>query len=114
MSDETARLTAEIARLSDLVRTAVDMHKSFFDGRSASNVLHCPPGAWPARMNAQTAAAYVGETSAAAFLKRVGPEYPLPAIDRGIGKGRRRLWLKRELDQAIGNLVEGKDVPEPF
>lgn len=60
-----------------------------------------PHGCWPARMRAEMAAAYVGETSADSFEKRVGAEYPFPVVDDGTGKGRRRLWLKRDLDKAI-------------
>jgi len=54
-------------------------------------------GCWPRRMNADLAAAYCGEPSAKAFLKRVGSEYPSPRIN----EGRRRLWLRDDLDQAI-------------
>ena len=43
-------------------------------------------GCWPRRMNAELAAAYCGEPSANAFLKRVGSEY---GSERG-----RRLWLR--------------------
>lgn len=43
------------------------------------------------------AAAYCGEPSAKAFLKRVGSEYPKARVnERG-----RRLWLRDDLDQAI-------------
>lgn len=59
-------------------------------------------------MNADMAAAYVGETNAKQFLARIGTEYPRPSVDDGFGKGRRRLWLKRDLDRAIGNWVEGE------
>lgn len=58
-----------------------------------------PPGAWPARMDAALSAAYCGEPSIEAFIKRVGKEYPLPDV----AEGRRRLWLKEKLDKAIGN-----------
>lgn len=61
-----------------------------------------PPGCWPARMPPEVAAGYVGERSAEAFLRLVGKEYPLPAVDTGSGKGRRRLWLKRDLDRVLG------------
>jgi hypothetical protein len=54
-------------------------------------------GCWPRRMNADLAAAYCGETNAASFLKRVGSEYPRPRVS----DGRRRLWLRDDLDQAI-------------
>jgi hypothetical protein len=54
-------------------------------------------GCWPRRMCAELAAAYCGEPSTDAFLKRVGREYPQPRVH----DGRRRLWLRDDLDQAI-------------
>jgi hypothetical protein len=48
-------------------------------------------------MAADLAAAYCGERSVDAFLKRVGKEYPNPRI----AEGRRRLWLRDDLDSAI-------------
>jgi hypothetical protein len=67
-------------------------------------------GCWPRRMNADLAAAYCGETNAASFLKRVGSEYPRPRVS----DGRRRLWLKDDLDQAIlpAELAAARDVAE--
>jgi len=59
-------------------------------------------GCWPARMTPEIAAGYVGERSAEVFLRLVGKEYPHPVIDTGSGKGRRLLWLKTDLDRAIG------------
>jgi hypothetical protein len=56
-----------------------------------------PPGSWPRRMCAQLAAAYCGEPTAEAFISRVGTEYPNPRV----AEGRRRLWLKDDLDAAI-------------
>jgi hypothetical protein len=56
-----------------------------------------PTGSWPRRMSADLAAGYVGERSVEAFLKRVGREYPNPRI----AEGRRRLWLRDDLDKAI-------------
>jgi hypothetical protein len=56
-----------------------------------------PTGSWPRRMAAELAAAYCGEQSVDAFLKRVGKEYPNPRV----AEGRRRLWLKDDLDSAI-------------
>jgi hypothetical protein len=56
-----------------------------------------PAGSWPRRMCAELAAAYCGEVTIDAFLKRVGKEYPLPRVS----EGRRRLWLRDDLDQAI-------------
>jgi hypothetical protein len=48
-------------------------------------------------MPAELAATYCGESSAKAFLKRVGSEYPKPRVS----DGNRRLWLKDDLDQSI-------------
>jgi hypothetical protein len=56
-----------------------------------------PNGAWPRRMGAQMAAGYCGEVTAEAFIARVGREYPQPRIC----EGRRRLWLRDDLDHAI-------------
>jgi len=56
-----------------------------------------PIGSWPRRMAADLAAAYCGEQSVDAFLKRVGKEYPNPRI----AEGRRRLWLRDDPDSAI-------------
>jgi hypothetical protein len=54
-------------------------------------------GCWPRRMSAELAAAYCGEHTTEAFIRRVGSEYPKPRVS----EGRRRLWLKDDLDQAI-------------
>jgi hypothetical protein len=56
-----------------------------------------PAGSWPRRMCAQLAAGYCGEASAEAFMSRVGKEYPQPRVH----DGRRRLWLRDDLDKAI-------------
>jgi len=40
-----------------------------------------PAGSWPRRMAAELAAAYCGERSVDAFLRRVGQEYPNPRIE---------------------------------
>jgi hypothetical protein len=56
-----------------------------------------PAGCWPRRMNADMAAGYCGEASVEAFLSRVGKEYPQPRVH----EGRRRLWLRDDLDRAI-------------
>jgi len=48
-------------------------------------------------MPVDLAAGYCGETTAEAFLKRVGKEYPKPRVC----EGRRRLWLRDDLDRAI-------------
>ena len=72
-----------------------------------------PTGCWPARMPPEIAAGYVGERTADAFLRLVGKEYPSPAVDIGVGKGRRRLWLKRDLDRHLGLSDDsGVDPPE--
>jgi hypothetical protein len=57
-----------------------------------------PYGCWPAQMNAQFAAGYVGEASVDTFLRHVREgEYPEPIVD----SGKRKLWLKDDLDKAI-------------
>ncbi len=56
-----------------------------------------PSGSWPRRMPADLAAGYCGERSAEDFLRRVGTDYPQPRVS----EGRRRLWLRDDLDQAI-------------
>jgi hypothetical protein len=56
-----------------------------------------PLGSWPRRMGADLAAGYCGESTVEAFLKRVGREYPNPRVN----DGRRRLWLRDDLDAAI-------------
>jgi hypothetical protein len=69
-----------------------------------------PSGSWPRRMPADLAAEYCGENSVEAFIKRVGSEYPLPRIN----DGRRKLWLKDDLDRAIlpEQLCDTPDVAE--
>jgi len=56
-----------------------------------------PPGSWPRRMSAALAAGYCGESFVEDFLSRVGKDYPVPRV----AEGRRRLWLKDDLDAAI-------------
>ena len=56
-----------------------------------------PLGSGPRRMYAEMAAGYCGERSVQAFISRVGTEYPQPRVS----DGRRRLWLRDDLDQAI-------------
>lgn len=63
-----------------------------------------PHGSWPARMAADLASAYCGEKTVESFLSRVGKEYPLPRVH----EGRRRLWLRTDLDRAIGVLEGGE------
>jgi hypothetical protein len=48
-------------------------------------------------MAVELAAGYCGERTIGDFLKRVGAEYPLPRVS----EGRRRLWLRDDLDAAI-------------
>ena len=55
-------------------------------------------------MSSAMAAAYCGELTVEAFLKRVGSEYPRPRVK----EGRRQLWLRDDLDRAIvPDLVPG-------
>jgi len=63
-------------------------------------------------MPPEIAAGYVGERTADAFLRLVGKEYPQPVVDEGSGKGRRRLWLKDDLDRHLGIGDIGRDPPE--
>lgn len=56
-----------------------------------------PAGSWPRRMAAELAAGYCGERNVRGFLRRVGKEYPAPRVR----EGRRLLWLRDDLDQAI-------------
>lgn len=59
------------------------------------------PGSWPRLMRAETAAAYVDEVSAEAFLRRAGTVYP---AGRKID-GRGRVWMREDLDRAIDALA---------
>jgi hypothetical protein len=61
-------------------------------------------------MSAELAAGYCGEKSVEAFLARVGKEYPMPRVS----EGRRQLWLRDDLDQAIlpDDLRQDRDVAE--
>jgi hypothetical protein len=59
-------------------------------------------------MAADIAAAYCGEKTVEAFLKRVGIDYPQPRVQ----DGRRRLWLKDDLDIAIAPDVVAGDITE--
>jgi hypothetical protein len=65
---------------------------------------------WPRRMPADLAAVYCGEPSVKDFLNRVGSEYPQPCVC----EGKRRLWLKDHLDQAIlpPDLAAPRDLAE--
>jgi hypothetical protein len=67
-------------------------------------------GVWPRRMCAEMAAAYCGETTVESFLRRVGKEYPQPRVS----DGRRKLWLRDDLDQAIlpADLAQVRDAAE--
>ena len=67
-----------------------------------------PTGSWPRRMSAELAAGYCGESSVEAFLKRVGSEYPEPRVH----EGRRKLWLKDDLDRAIVPDFTARDLAE--
>jgi hypothetical protein len=69
-----------------------------------------PTGSWPRRMPAELAAGYCGETTVEAFMKRVGHEYPQPRVS----DGRRKLWLRDDLDQAIlpQDLTSVRDLAE--
>lgn len=59
-------------------------------------------------MAAELAAGYCGERTAEDFLKRVGKEYPQPRV----AEGRRRLWLRDDLDRAIAPSLAQGDLAE--
>jgi hypothetical protein len=61
-------------------------------------------------MSAELAAGHCGEATVEAFMKRVGQEYPHPRV----ADGRRKLWLRDDLDQAIlpPELTTIRDVAE--
>jgi hypothetical protein len=65
-------------------------------------------GCWPRRMPAELAATYCGEPTVKSFLKRVGSEYPRPRVN----EGKRRLWLKDDLDQVIAPDLVPDDIAE--
>jgi hypothetical protein len=69
-----------------------------------------PADSWPRRMCAELAAGYCGEPSVEAFMARVGADYPPPRVN----EGRRQLWLRDDLDQAIlpEDLRRDRDVAE--
>ena len=67
-----------------------------------------PAGSWPRRMAAALAAGYVGETNVEDFLKRVGKDYPQPRV----AEGRRRLWLRDDLDAAVAPGIVPGDIAE--
>ena len=63
------------------------------------------PGSWPRLMRAATAAAYVDEVNAEAFLRRVGtgPDKVYPAGRKISGRG--RVWAREDLDEAIDRIA---------
>lgn len=63
----------------------------------SSRPVAIPAGSWPRRMAVELAAGYCGERSVEAFMARVGKDYPQPCVN----EGRRKLWLRDDLDQAI-------------
>jgi hypothetical protein len=66
-----------------------------------------PEGCWPRRLRVELAAGYVGEKTVAAFVRRVrNGEYPAPIVS----SGNRKLWLKDDLDRAIGHKEAFADV----
>jgi hypothetical protein len=100
-------LRTSSAKSSSLSATNTDCSLDLCDGdcgsRPAFERLKFGPEAypfWPRRLNAEMAAAYCGEASTRAFLARVGTnkEFPLPSVR----EGRRVLWLKDDLDKAMG------------
>ena len=60
-------------------------------------------------MSAELAAGYCGEATVEGFLRRVGKEYPQPRVH----EGRRRLWLRDDLDRAmVPHDIGDRDVAE--
>jgi hypothetical protein len=63
----------------------------------------------PRRLCVELAAGYVGEKTVAAFVSRVRKgEYPAPTVN----SGKRQLWLKDDLDRAIGSAPAITDLAE--
>lgn len=63
-----------------------------------------PSGVWPPRMPVEMAAGYCGERSVGVFLAEVrAGTYPRPVVKRG----RKQIWAKDDLDQAIGRHAGG-------
>jgi hypothetical protein len=85
-------------------------HDHLAKGEIMSRPAIIPAGSWPRRMCAELAAGYCGEATVEAFIGRVGAEYPQPRVS----EGRRRLWLRDDLDQAIlpDDLRRDRDVAE--
>jgi hypothetical protein len=79
-------------------------------GRPHEPPIADPVGLLAATMCAELAAGYCGEPSVEAFIARVGNEYPHPRIN----EGRRRLWLRDDLDKAIlpSDLAGERDAAE--
>jgi hypothetical protein len=76
----------------------ITISRSKVGGRSMSpRPAVIPAGSWPRRMCAELAAGYCGEPTVEAFIVRVGRDYPEPRV----AEGRRRLWLRDDLDKAI-------------
>jgi hypothetical protein len=86
-----ARLVPEEASASRLI-TAECNNRRFLGSKANFS-------AWrvAGRMPVEIPAGYRGERSVEVFLCRVGMEYPEPVIKAG----RRQLWLKDDLDNAI-------------
>lgn len=59
-------------------------------------------------MPAAMAAGYCGEVTVDDFLKRVGKDYPQPRVV----EGRRRLWLRDDLDAVIAPSMVQNDLAE--
>jgi hypothetical protein len=70
-----------------------------------TRVAVIPAGVWPPCMPVEIAAGYCGERTAEAFLRGVREKiYPEPRIKRG----RRQIWWKDDLDQAINPAHAGE------
>jgi hypothetical protein len=83
---------------SETGRTSISQGEfAFFGSASKPGRPFIVLGCWPPRMCADLAAIYCGEPNKQSFLRRVGLEYPQPRVS----DGRRKLWLRDDLDQAI-------------
>jgi hypothetical protein len=71
-----------------------------------------PYGAWPMEMRAEQAAAYCGEPSVEAFLKKVPKVYSPPAKARGSLPKWHRAKLNRDIAKRHGLRDEGPALSE--
>lgn len=69
-----------------------------------------PAGVWPPRLSAELSAGYCGERSVESFLRGVrAGTYPQPCLR----KGKRGIWAKATLDEAIKPQGDSADTATP-